>query len=289
MLKKLLTVVAVVAISAFAANAQAPCQNDAIYADSSAGIWPDADPGLPVACTNSDYSAVIQVKTLTDTSVTFQGIPVQLKVKGLKVLDVVGEPAGFVFAANYNDPNGYWLNGGADPNWIEIQGCVLISAPQSAVAAAAGGGPNNDGVYPISVFVDVLAKGNPIPATYTWVSTLGTPPYGAAIEYSDYNIVVDVCNGISVQDALSQNKFDVAANFPNPFSNTTTIKFNTVKEEDVTLNVYNMVGSLVHTNKVRSEAGKNTLVFDGSKLAAGMYIYTMTNGKETVTKKMTIN
>lgn len=289
MLKKLLTVVAVVAISAFAANAQAPCQNDPIYADSSAGIWPDSATGLPKACLNQDYNAIIQVKTLTDTSVTFQGIPVQLKVKALKILDVVGEPAGFVVAANYNDPNGYWLNGGADPNWTPVQGCVLISATANDVNAAAGGGPNSDGIYPIDVYVDVLAKGNPIPATYTWVSTLGTPPYGAAIKYSSYRVVVDVCNGISVQDALSQSKFDVAPAYPNPFSSTTTIEYNNVKEENIDFNVYNMVGALVYSNKYQSEAGKNIILFDGSKLSAGMYVYTVSNGKETFTRKMTIN
>ncbi|CAF0921344.1 unnamed protein product [Rotaria sordida] len=174
MLKKLLTVVAVVALSAFAANAQAPCTNDPIYADSSAGIWPDSATGLEHALDCEDYSTIIQVKTLTDTSVTFQGIPVQLKVKALKILDVVGEPAGFVVAANYNDPNGYWLNGGTDPNWTAVQGCVLISAPQSAVAAAVGGGQGvNNNEYPIDVYVDVWAKGNPIPATYTWARKSG--------------------------------------------------------------------------------------------------------------------
>lgn len=290
MLKKLLTVVAVVAISAFAANAQAPCQNDPIYADSSAGIWPDSAAGLPHAQVCNPYSAIIQVKTLTDTSVTFQGIPVQLKVKGLKVLDIVGEPTGFVAAANYNDPSGYWLNGGADPNWTPIQGCVLISASQTDVAAAATGGtPAGSGIYPIDVYVDVLAKGNPIPATYTWVSTLGTPPYGAAIKYSSYRIVVDQCNGIKVEDALSQNKFDVAPNYPNPFSSLTTIEYNNIKEETINFNVYNTVGALVYSNKYQSTVGKNVILFDGSKLSAGMYIYTVNNGSKTFTRKMTIN
>jgi hypothetical protein len=289
MLKKLLTVVAVVAISAFAANAQAPCQNDPIFADSSGGIWPDSATGLPKACVGSDYNAIIQVKTITDTSVTFTGIPVQLNIKALKILDIVGEPAGFVAAANYNDPNGYWLNGGTDPNWTPVQGCVLISASANDVQAAAGGGVNNDGVYPIDVYVDVWAKGNPIPATYTWVSTLGTPPYGAAIKYSSYRIVVDVCNGISVQDALSQNKFDVAPNYPNPFTGVTTIEYNNVKEENINFNVYNTVGALVYSNKYQSTAGKNIIAFDGSKLSAGMYIYTVSNGTETFTRKMTIN
>jgi hypothetical protein len=288
MLKKLLTVVAAVAISAFAANAQAPCQNDPIFADSSAGIWPDSATGLPDACIGQSYNAVIQVKTLTDTSVTFQGIPVQLLVKGLKVLDIVGEPAGFVAAANYNDQSGYWLNGGSDPNWTPIQGCVLISASQSDVDAAANGGPNSDGVYPIDVYVDVLAKGNPIPATYTWVSTLGTPPYGAAIKYSSYRIVVKNCT-IGIEESLATNKFDVAPNYPNPFTGVTTIEYNNVKEETINLNVYNTLGALVYSNKYQSNTGKNFIVFDGSKLSAGMYIYTVSNGKETFTRKMTIN
>lgn len=289
MFKKLLTVVATVAISAFAANAQAPCTPDPIYADSSAGIWPDSATGLAIAYVGQPYSTVIQLKTLTDTSVTFQGIPVSLKVKALKILDVIGEPAGFTVAPAYNDVvNGTWQNEGTDPNWTAVQGCVLISASQSDVDAAAGGGPNNDGVYPITVYVDVLAKGNPIPSTYTWVSTLGTPPYGAAIAYSDYVVRVQEGNFV-VEEALSSNKFDVAYNYPNPFTGATTIAYNTVKEDNITMKVYNMVGGLVAENKYRSNTGKNTIVFDGSKLSAGMYIYTVSNGAETITRKMTIN
>ncbi|UPT67464.1 MAG: T9SS type A sorting domain-containing protein [Sphingobacteriales bacterium JAD_PAG50586_3] len=286
MLKKLLSVAAVVAIS-FAANAQAPCTPDPIYADSSAGIWPDSATGLPIGYTGdpNGYAAVIQVKTLSDTSVNFQGIPVQLFVQRLKVLDVVGEPDGFVVAPAYNGLGGYWQNGGTDPNWTEVQGCVLISAPQSAVIAAQA---VQGGVYPITVWVDVYAKGNPIPATYTWVSSLGTPPYGSAIAYDDY--VLRIQQGVGViENALDANKFNVAPNFPNPFSNITNINYNTVKEENINFNVYNTVGALVYSNKYQSTAGKNTIVFDGTKLSAGMYIYTVSNGKETFTRKMTIN
>jgi hypothetical protein len=288
MFKKLLTVVAALAMSVSAANAQ--CTPNPIYADSSAGIWPDSATNLPAAYTGeaSGYSAVIDLKTLTDTTAEFSGFEIDLIVKAFRILDVTGEPAGFVVSPNYNDvQNGTFQNGGVDPNWTAVVGCVLISAPQSAVQAAAGGGPNNDGVYPVSVIVDILAKGaDGFPQDYTWVSTLN-----AAVTYDDYVIRILPGNapvGV-IENVLDANKFNVAPNYPNPFTNITNINYNTVKQQDINFNVYNTVGALVYSNKYQSVQGKNTIVFDGSKLSAGMYIYTVSNGAETITRKMTIN
>jgi PKD repeat protein len=163
------------------------CTPNAAYLNSSAGLYPSQ---LPSGNTGQAYSTQLDIKTATDSSVTFQGIPVQLKVKAMKLLAVVGAPPGFSFTPTYNDVvNNVWQNGGSDPNWTPVQGCIAVSASIASVNTAATGGPLFDGVWPISVYIDAQGKGNPIPATYTWLSTLGTQPYGAAYKY-DFVLVI---------------------------------------------------------------------------------------------------
>ncbi len=175
-MKKLLLFVLALATVATTSTAQT-CTPDPIYNDSLPGIY---GTDLPPLVQGQPYNATVYIKTMSATEVTFQGIPVQLYVRAMKLLDVVNEPAGFVIAPNYNDPNGYWLNGGSDPDYTSILGCYTISADVNSVNAAIANN-GGSGILDFDVYYDIWAKGNPIPATYTWISTLGTPPYGASI------------------------------------------------------------------------------------------------------------
>lgn len=76
-------------------------------------------------------------------------------------------------------------------------------------------------------------------------------------------------------------------NYPNPFNPTTTISFSIPKEGKVELAVYDLLGRKVAEliNKTLS-AGKYNVNFDGSTLASGMYIYKITAGSFTKSKKM---
>lgn len=278
MIKKLLSGFAVVAATALAVNAQ-PCTPNPMYADSAGGVWPDV---FPTACKDNPegYNLVIDLKTITDTCVT-QPLPLCLYIKAFRISSIDGLPAGFQVAPAYNGTAGAfdaWVNGGTDPNWTPVQGCVLISATQADVQAA------TTGDHAITVNVDLYAKNqdamSPLLASYTWTSSINT-----VVPYTFNLNVSDACTGINELDA---NSFGVGQNFPNPFSTTSTIPFNTVKEENMTFKVYNMVGALVHEYNFASKAGKNIYVFDSSKLSSGMYIFTMSNGKESVTRKMTI-
>jgi hypothetical protein len=269
MTKKLLLLAALVITTGFA-GAQI-CTPGANYVNSPPGIYPDT---LDHANAGQPYNMTITVRTLCDTSVLFQNIPVALTVHALKILDVVGEPAGF----NFTPDVPVWNN----PSPCQpITGCVKVDALEPAVTAAA------INVYPLTVYVDVLATGNPIPSSQTWVSTLGTPPYGSAIAFSDYVLKVD--GPLSTIEAAPTDRFWVGLNYPNPANGLTNISYNVSKKENVSLKIYNMLGGIVYSNNYQAETGKNIISFDTSKLASGIYVYTMTNGANTFTRKMTIN
>jgi len=83
------------------------------------------------------------------------------------------------------------------------------------------------------------------------------------------------------------NGFELKQNYPNPFNPTSTISYAVPKTVFVTLKVYDVLGKEVAT-LVNEEkpAGNYNSRFDSSGLASGMYIYRLTAGAYTETKKM---
>ncbi len=76
-------------------------------------------------------------------------------------------------------------------------------------------------------------------------------------------------------------------NYPNPFNPTTNIVFSLPAESHVMLKVYNSLGQEV-TTLVNGNmgAGIHNVVWDGSRLASGVYFYRMQAGGQVFTKKM---
>ncbi|KAB2852537.1 MAG: T9SS type A sorting domain-containing protein [Ignavibacterium sp.] len=83
-------------------------------------------------------------------------------------------------------------------------------------------------------------------------------------------------------------QFYLDQNFPNPFNPTTEIKFGITKAANVDLRIYDVLGKevVVLINNEFMSAGSYNVKFDASKLASGNYIYKMTAGANTVSKKM---
>lgn len=79
-------------------------------------------------------------------------------------------------------------------------------------------------------------------------------------------------------------------NYPNPFNPSTLIKFSLANSSKVTLEVYNLLGQriTVLVNGQQMPAGEFNVNFDASRLASGVYIYRLTAGDFTSTKKMTL-
>jgi phosphatidylserine/phosphatidylglycerophosphate/cardiolipin synthase-like enzyme len=86
------------------------------------------------------------------------------------------------------------------------------------------------------------------------------------------------------------NEFSLSQNYPNPFNPTSTIVYNIAKTSDVKLKVYDIIGrevsELVNTQQ---QAGSYKITFDASKLASGIYFYSLfANGNKIDSKKMVL-
>ena len=83
-------------------------------------------------------------------------------------------------------------------------------------------------------------------------------------------------------------EFSLSQNYPNPFNPSTNIQFTLPQTMDVRLEVYDVTGQRVATLvNERREAGVHTVVFDGTGLASGVYVYRITAGSFVQTRKLT--
>jgi hypothetical protein len=93
---------------------------------------------------------------------------------------------------------------------------------------------------------------------------------------------------MEVTVGLTPGAFVLAQNYPNPFNPTTTIEFTVPRNGPTTIKVYNVLGQEVATVfDGEVEAGKiNTVRFDASNFASGLYFYTLRNVGKVETKRM---
>jgi hypothetical protein len=77
--------------------------------------------------------------------------------------------------------------------------------------------------------------------------------------------------------------------FPNPFNPSTMINYALPNPEHVTLKIYNIIGQEVFTAiDSRQEAGYKSVRIDFNNMPSGVYIYRLTAGSFTETKKMVL-
>lgn len=108
------------------------------------------------------------------------------------------------------------------------------------------------------------------------------------------NNVIDQLLASSEVDENPENLagFELHQNYPNPFNPTTTIRFDLLKSDFVTLRIYNALGQEVLTLAERNfAAGEHALAWNaldrnGKRAASGIYYYELKSARFTARKKM---
>ena len=95
----------------------------------------------------------------------------------------------------------------------------------------------------------------------------------------------DILSSVIEESYYLPNTLEVYQNFPNPFNPSTKINFSIPTNENVTILVHDILGQLVDQKSALLSAG-NYVIDWFSKGSAGVYLYTITYGNQSVTRKM---
>ena len=125
------------------------------------------------------------------------------------------------------------------------------------------------------------------PKDYNYVDKkpMGGSKFSYRLKQIDTDGKIEYSNVVEIE--VKPMKFELYQNYPNPFNPSTTISFAVPKSGNVTLKIYNTLGEEVVTlADGYMEAGIQTVNFNAKDLSSGLYIYRLTAGETTLTKKM---
>jgi hypothetical protein len=80
---------------------------------------------------------------------------------------------------------------------------------------------------------------------------------------------------------------DVVAS-PNPFSVTTRIRFIADEEFEIDFYVKDLLGNIIHVEKVKTKKGLNSIPFYRDELESGIYIYSLKTKSKVISKRIVI-
>ncbi len=90
------------------------------------------------------------------------------------------------------------------------------------------------------------------------------------------------------QPGLLPDGFALHQNYPNPFNPTTTISFVLPRKSDYRLSIYNIAGRKVTQIIGKGCVGANQVIWDAGEMASGVYLYKLTAGDHTASRKMVL-
>jgi len=88
---------------------------------------------------------------------------------------------------------------------------------------------------------------------------------------------------VNVNDEELQSSFEI---FPNPVADLMSVKIETQEKGNVTLELFNIYGQLVHTEKLQSFVGTQNWLVNVSALQNGMYTARVRIGDKTAVQKI---
>lgn len=116
---------------------------------------------------------------------------------------------------------------------------------------------------------------------YIWYGIESSAPQVQALRW------FGVTTGVKDEVVSTPNKYNLAQNYPNPFNPSTLISYSLAERSNVSIKIFDMLGREVASlvNEVKN-AGNHEVSFNASNLSSGMYVYTITAGNFTTSKKM---
>lgn len=251
--------------------AQATCSlNPVFIASAKNGIYPDSATNFIQGTVGLPYAQNITVKVPKDTIAlgqTFCFTRVELST-----------PAGF---SNFNLPPG--LNFLSGPTVTNSAGVYRYPGNANSCSIISGT-PTTAGTWTIqfrvSPYVSLALGSCPNTPNYNGGSNTFSPP-----QTLSYYIIKINPNTVGIKEEISAKSIGLS-NSPNPFVNSTSIKFNVQDEAQAKIIVHNMLGQQVYSNTFTTKFGENEFTLSTSDWNSGVYFYTVKYKQYSETKRM---
>ncbi len=121
----------------------------------------------------------------------------------------------------------------------------------------------------------------------TWSAVAGNVMFRVDIDAGEDG--GEPCESLSNFDDMIPSVFNVSNAYPNPFNPSTKIDIDIPEAGILNVGVYNLKGQLMST--LLNETvypGTHSVVWDGSNLTSGLYIFSVTYGDKTYNQKITL-
>ena len=220
------------------------------------GIYPDSATGLSNAIVGQAYNEVITIISPLDTSVLYNGIVLSVTVQTIALTSVTGLPPSFSYDC-------------AAPNCIFAGGstsCAVLSSPSPTISE--------------------------IGSHQIIMNTTTTVDAGIGFPITQDDVVdyyyINVTNATSVINQFHDFTFELKDVFPNPVNNNAKIQFISGNSADVVFTVFNYLGEKIEEKHIAASRGVNNIEVSANDYANGMYLYSINNGVQIVSKRMII-
>ena len=226
-----------------------------------AGVYPDSAIGLTNAYVGQAYSENITLITPLDTTVPNPiGGTMTVTIDSINLTSVTGLPLNFGYTCD--PPNCSFLGG--------TSSCAeLYSIVNPTIA--------DTGVYPI-IFETTTYLSN--------VPLIGTTSQNDIIDY--YTITISATNLSAIFDKLYNYTFELRDVLPNPVNDQSKIQFITGEPNDIVFSLFYYLGEKIEERNIAASRGVNDISINANNYPNGMFLYSINNGVQIVSKRMVI-
>ena len=99
---------------------------------------------------------------------------------------------------------------------------------------------------------------------------------------------INVSSATSSVNQFNNFSFELKDIFPNPINNNAKIQFISGNSAGVVFTVFNYLGDKIEERKIVANRGVNDIEISANNYANGMYLYSINNGVQILSKRMII-
>ncbi len=107
--------------------------------------------------------------------------------------------------------------------------------------------------------------------------------------YSYENFIIDYNLAASKNIGINETNNNLSVkNYPNPFENTTNIRYDLGYTDNVVISISDITGKVVYNKDLGKQSGENKVQINANDWGSGVYFYTLTTSRERITNKMIV-